>query len=124
MSAETTSTFYDKQYGMENLLTKYAITLEYGDVIYRVDALSKTARLIKNISKYTPYMYEGWEVLTTICYEFYKNTTTVHIVLFYNGVHRLELYPGMILRLPDLSLLNQRLSTNIKVNNIGKTILI
>lgn len=122
-----TSSNFSAKYTINSLIPLQKITYFNGEIEFRRDYLgSSLLKFIKSINSYTPYTYMGYEQITTICYKYYGTTTVVALVLMYNGLqHPLELIPGSILKLPDLSLLNTILNKKSKsTSNIGKQVLL
>jgi hypothetical protein len=130
-----TSTNYNASYSMQNLVPLYKTTFsstdELGYTDYRCDFLgSWIIRLIKRIKKYAIYTYMGHEPLTTIAYKAYGNTTATWIIMIYNGISSpLEIIPGSIIKLPDITGLTQAIksaqsSGAIKTSNVGKNVII
>ena len=63
--------------------------------------------LVTSITTTIPYTVKEGDQLTTICYQFYQNTSLYYLVLYYNGLLFWdEVQPGDILQIPSLSQIN------------------
>jgi hypothetical protein len=93
---------------------------------YRRDYLgADIVRTIKRIKDFTPYTFQGHEPLTTIAWDNYGTTTMMAVIMIYNGIlHPLEMIPGSIIKLPNISELERKLLQRGIINNIGKTVVI
>lgn len=98
-----TSTNYDSKMALMTLFPLYNIQYQDGTIEQRRDYQAQIARKIKRIRKCVPYVYQGYNTLTTDIFKLYGNTTTVWIFLIYNAVHRLELVPSRTYKMPDIS---------------------
>ena len=110
-----TSTFYDKGYDPSTVMHSYELVypdgrtenyLDYADWDYR--------SIVRSISLFTPYKYNGYEKFTTIMYNTYGTTSCYRIVLTFNGfIHPYEIESGSIINLPDAQQLGQILKQQI-----------
>lgn len=68
-------------------------------------------RALGFVDKSTPYIYRGFEHITTIAYAFYGNTSAWRIICDYNGIaHPLDIEPGTTLQIPDINQLSEVLA--------------
>jgi len=116
------STNYDARYDINNFMDTVEVEYENGFVEVYPDFLNhKLSSLLDKIQDWTPYVYNGAEHLTTICYKMYGNTTVIWLIMMYNGImHPLEVAPGTMLMMPD----RQQVDTYLKdvKSNIGKVV--
>src|SRR4051812_1597412 len=106
-----TSTNFDPRFTLENIFPAYEIEFIDGSIQYRRDYLgADIVRTIKRIKDFTPYTFQGHEPLTTIAWDNYGTTTMMAVIMIYNGIlHPLEMIPGSIIKLPNISELERKL---------------
>jgi hypothetical protein len=98
-----TSTNYDPTYAPNSLMRSYELIYPDGEIEDHLDLADWNYRaIIKGISMFKPYRYNGYEKFTTIVYNEYGNTTCYRIVLTFNGfMHPYEIDNGAVINLPD-----------------------
>ena len=79
-----------------------------------IDTLSDAlVDLLNSITTATPYTVREGDKLTTICFQFYQNTSLYYLILYYNGLLFWdEVQPGDIIQIPSLSQINSFFGRN------------
>lgn len=105
----TISTVSDPKYWE----TTFSSTISLNNQPY-IDVLSdKYIDLLDGISTATDYIVKDGDKLTTVCYNFYGNTSLYYLILHYNGLlFWEEVQPGDIVRIPNIGSINNFFSRN------------
>lgn len=105
------ATFYSKEFSETTYIPIYQQRIGKRDIPH-LDYLSiNFQRALSFIDRSTPYVYRGFEHITTIAYAFYGNTSAWRIICDYNGImHPLDIEPGTTIQIPDINQLSEVLA--------------
>ena len=98
------SSHYNARYARSNALTLITLENDDGTPYAEIDLFDiRIHRLITSVKKAQPYTINQSEKLVNISYQAYNTTSLWWVLVLYNGlIHAYDIYPGMVLRIPDL----------------------